>query len=96
MERNLAEMVLPPTYASHPLISEAPPARDSASVFLFGLYVDAVGFARDESSIGFWLFDFLTEEKWLLTALRRDDMCNCSCEGWCSYHVLFTTIAWRP
>ena len=94
MERNLAEMAFPPTYASHPVVAEAPPARGSASVFPFGVYVDAVAFARDESSIGFWLFDFMTEERWLLTAVRRDDLCNCSCKGWCSFYVIFATIAW--
>ena len=58
------------------------------------MYCDAVAFARDESAIGFWLFDFMTDQRWLLTALRRDDLCNCSCKGWCSLYVVFAAIAW--
>ena len=98
MEQALAKLQeyqgMPPSYTSHPVVSLAPPALGSASVFPFGIYVDAVAFARDESAIGFWLFDILTDERWLLTALRKDDLCNCSCKGWCSFYSVFAAIAW--
>ena len=98
MERKLAAMkesnCLPPNYFSHPVVRAQAPKRGTRSVFPFGVYVDGVSFARSETAVGFWLWEFGSDMRWLLTVVRKADLCQCSCRGWCTMWQVFDALRW--
>ena len=95
MEREMKNHDFPPAVLAHPVNREPPPPIASSTVFPFGLYVDGVSFGRrEDTAIGFWLWEVCTDKRWLLTALRKSDLCDCGCKGWCSFWPIWSALEW--
>ena len=83
---------LPPTYTDHPLVRQG---RDEGfKVLPLALYLDGVSFQRKDSVLGVWVYSLVTRKRHLLSVLRRSEICNCGCKGWCSFEPIFQMIAW--
>lgn len=87
----LAADALPPSYSDSPVVLAAPPG---AIVLPYCLYVDGVGFAREDTAIGIWLSCVLTGRRWLLVALRKSSVCVCGCRGWCTMYPIFLALSY--
>ena len=87
----LANDKLPPNYASSPVVQGAP---IGTHVLPICLYIDGVGFSREDTATGLWMSCLLTGRRWLLCAIRKSTLCSCGCHGWCTYYVVFATIHW--
>ena len=87
----VAQKKLPPCYHAHPAVSGAPAG---VPVFPLAIYIDAVAFTRGDSAIGFWVYCVLTGTRHLSFVLRRSEMCQCGCRGWCSLWPVFKWLQW--
>ena len=87
----VANNELPPLYWEHPAVRAAPAG---AMVHPIAFYVDAVPFGRQESVLGFWCQLLLSQERHLIAVLRKSELCNCGCKGWCSYAPIWEALAW--
>lgn len=80
---------LPHTYSTSPVVMDAPPG---VPVLPVCLYLDSVGFAREDKALGFWLSCAITGRRWLLFAIRASSVCTCGCKGWCTYYHVFLAL----
>ena len=51
---------------------------------LCGIYMDAAGFTKEESVEEVFVSDVATGRRGLTCILRKAEMCNCGCRGWCT------------
>ena len=91
LEEALANSSLPQCYFDHPFVREAPAGE---LVHPFCLYLDAVVFSRHDSVLGIWVHFLLSGAKHLVAVVRKSELCNCSCGGWCTLYPLFSMLAW--
>ena len=59
-----------------------------------GLFVDAVPTVKRDSCIGFFLFNIITQTRFLIAVLRKRCLCHCGCRGWCSYFAIWDYLRW--
>ena len=53
------------------------------------MYLDGAPFTKDDSFIGFVVYNLLTQRRHLVALLRKSELCACGCSGWCSFFVVF-------
>lgn len=58
------------------------------------LYVDGVKFAREDTANGWWLVDLITGRRWSLCNMRKSQLCQCGCKGWCSIYPIMLLLGW--
>lgn len=80
----------PPCYQDHPVVA----AHRGEAVLPVNLFIDAVPYSQNDSVIGFWLINCLTDRRYLFCALRKKVICDCGCRGWCTFYGVFHYIAW--
>ena len=89
--RDAAELdELPPFITDHPVMASAP----IGEIQPFALYMDGVSFQRQDSVLGVWSYFLMSGRRHLLQVVRRSEVCNCGCKGWCTLHPLFSSLAW--
>ena len=59
-----------------------------------GLFVDGVPTVKKDSCIGFFVFNVVTNARFLCAILRKRSLCHCGCRGWCSYYAIWSYLAW--
>lgn len=91
LRRALRDNALPPAYSEHPSVVALQPGEVMHPICR---YMDGVSFSRVDSCLGVWCHLLLTGRRHLLAVLRRTELCNCGCRGWCSLHPLFSMLAW--
>lgn len=91
---NLREQVqggkMPPCYYDHPVVRSNP----SELVAPIAVYLDFVPHSLVDSVLGIWVVNLLNDRRYLFACFRKSMVCRCGCKGWCSFHALFTTLAW--
>jgi hypothetical protein len=93
LPKTLAEIVkakdLPPAYFENELVrsSSSPPLPVS-------LFVDAVPYSNNDSTVGFWLVNEINQERVFLVAMRKQLCCACGCRGWDTYHAIWSFLRW--
>jgi hypothetical protein len=83
---------LPGTYASHPVVLE----RGHADTVPLTLYSDGVPFSKTDSFIC-WYWSSAVDpnrKRHLICTVKKSDLCQCSCKGWCTMQVIQKVIAW--
>ena len=75
---------MPPCYMNHPVA-----IATGHRAMPISLYVDGVPYTDRDGLLGFWAYNWLTERRQYLGALRKSRVCQCGCRGWCSYWVVF-------
>ena len=81
----------PDAFVEHPVSRDAPPGAD---VWPLCLYVDGIPLHRRDGVLAFYAYNMISETRHLLFALRRSQLCNCGCLGWCSLHQVWTVLMW--
>lgn len=82
---------LPETYKNHPVVRSASPGT---SVFPLAMYLDGVLYTRRDTIIGFFVYSILTNVRHLVCTIRKSEICQCGCKGWCSLFPLLTMLSW--
>eukprot|EP00969_Alexandrium_andersonii_P110844 4892395-Alexandrium_andersonii.AAC.1 len=67
---------------------EGPPCMPIA------LYLDGIQTARHETSVGFYCYNMLTGNRQLCALLRKSEICQCGCRGWCSIYPIMLFLSW--
>ena len=57
------------------------------------LYVDGVRTTVRDGVIGFWTYSLVTMKRFLVTLIRKSELCRCGCRGWCSLWPVFKMIS---
>ena len=84
----LRKMDLGPVYYKHLVVQKHlltnTPVRASA------IYLDGVpyGANKDTSCMAIYIVDLVTEDRWLVVVVRKEEVCDCGCRGWCTYHCI--------
>ena len=78
-------------YFQNPVVTSAPPNTD---VWPLALYLDAVPITKRDAVIGWWVYNLATEKRHLIVTLRKSQLCQCGCQGWCSLHNTWSFLAW--
>lgn len=89
LQQKIAEGGLPDAYHAHPKVQgqEEPPVPVS-------IFVDGVPYSNEDSILGFWLINEITNERSLLGVVRKALMCTCGCRGWDTLHAVLMFLAW--
>ena len=77
----------------HPVYQKVPPDQHWR-VRPLGLYFDGTPFTRRESFVGVFVNDLLSGEKILICVLRKQQLCQCGCRGFCSIGVIQFFLIW--
>ena len=80
---------VPPSYSRHPV---ALAKADMACPV--GLFSDGVPHTKKDSFIAWYWSNLLTGKRTLICALRKKDLCDCSCRGLCTIGAIQRIIAW--
>ncbi len=80
----------PPAYLQHRIVQDNPGER----VWPIALYCDAVPYTQNDSVLGWWIYNMVSNVRHLFFVLRKRSVCSCGCQGWCSYHQVFSFLRW--
>ena len=82
---------LPDQYWDHPVVSNDP----ESLVYPIAIYIDGVPYSHTDGVIGWWLINLITQRRYLISILRKRNICRCGCRGWCSIYCFFREIHWE-
>jgi len=83
-------------YFNHPVVKGIPLEELMADPPLaLALYVDAAPYTNDESFMCFTIYNLITNQRHLTVLLRKSELCQCGCRGWCTLHNVFSFIKWQ-
>ena len=80
---------LPPNFLAHPTVVEK-----GGLAFPVGYFSDAVPHTKSDSFIAFYWSNGLTGKRYLVTAVRKKDLCQCGCKGMCTLGTVYRIICW--
>ena len=90
----LQEMIdssrMPPAYFEHPVVV----ANPGKLALLVSIYMDGVSYSNVDTCVGVWLQNSVTNQRHLLTLVRKSICCLCHCRGWCTWHPLLSALRW--
>ena len=89
LQHRIEENEMPETYHSNETVSGA-----DGPVAAYGVYIDGVSFTRSDTTLGFWVYDFITRCRFLVGVLRKSCLCACGCKGHCSIWAMCNVLAW--
>ena len=67
MAEAITDGSFPPCYKDHPVVA----AHPGEEVLPVNLFVDDVPYSHNDSVVGFWLINCLTDSRYLLCGLRK-------------------------
>ena len=82
-----------PIYENHPAIRGRSKEEKKHRIGLC-LYMDGAEYTNKDGLILFTIRFCCSSKRHLVWAVRKNQMCDCSCGGWCSLSTLFQYIAW--
>ena len=80
-------------YENHPQIKAASPEQRK-NIHACALYMDAAAFSDHDSLYVFTIRFVWSPKRHLLWAVRKSNLCDCGCSGWCTFYILFSLVAW--
>jgi hypothetical protein len=82
-----------PLQSEHVVVTRALAANVHPSrVRRLGIFMDAAGFTKNESFEGFFVNDLDTNQRFLIAIVRKAEVCQCGCRGFCTYWPLHDAI----
>jgi hypothetical protein len=78
------------SYLEHDVVRNAP----GQSVLPCVLYVDGVRTTRRDGVIGFWVYNLISMQRFLVAILRKSELCRCGCRGHCSIWPVLNMLTW--
>ena len=77
---------LPPAQRDHIVVKRALAAGvHPTRIRRLGIFMDAAGFIKNESFEDLFINDLDTGQRWLVAVVRKQEMCQCGCRGFCTY-----------
>lgn len=77
-------------YHSNRLVVDNP----NEIVYPVAVYLDGVNFAERDGLLAVYGYNLLTQVRHMICSIRKSQVCNCSCSGWCSYFVIMNVCRW--
>ena len=87
---SVVEGKMPPVYTNHVIVRDNP----GIPVFPITMYIDGVSDSREDDTVGIWMQNLTSKKRRLLVPLRKSELCQCGCKGWCRYYNIFSTLRW--
>jgi len=81
---------LPRRYYQHPTVV----AAGAELVAPYGIFVDGVKYKRTDGTVAVWFFSLITRLRHLIVLIKKEQVCQCGCRGWCTWHRVFSFLAW--
>ena len=78
-------------YRSNPVVQRA---EAWEFVMPIALYSDGIPFQKRDSTLSFFAYNLLTGVRHCLVNLRKSEMCQCGCLGWCTISVVWHWLRW--
>ena len=82
---------LPDQYFNHPAVFGA---SAESMPHPYCIYLDAVAYTRADEVLGVFAYFVLTGRRHLLFCIRKSEVCNCGCKGYCSLFPILDVLAW--
>ena len=82
---------LPPSYYHHPVVQGA---RADELVWPIAIYLDGVPYSHTDGVIGWWMINLISGQRYCYAILRKRNLCQCGCRGWCTYWHFFAMTRW--
>ena len=81
-------------FRSHPVVKQCEqegihPSRIRAG----GIYMDAAKYSNNDSFEGIFYNDIQAGYRCLVVVVRKSELCNCGCRGWCTLFAMQQVIA---
>ena len=89
LQEMIDEGELPPCYHQNPIVQNS-----DSPVVPVSLFCDGVPYSNDDSLVGYWLINEITQSRHLLAGLRKKICCKCGCRGWCTFFEIFLFLVW--
>ena len=83
------ESFLPRSYFTHELY-----LSKKGKACPIGYFSDAVPHTNRDSFFSFYWSSIFSGERFLICSLRKQDLCQCGCRGFCTLSAVMRTIAW--
>ena len=87
----------PRVFHENPTVKKCSP-QERKELIQAALYLDGVAYSgrrqNPDGVLGFWIVNLKTKMRHLTCALRKSDMCQCGCGGWCSIFIVWYYIRW--
>ena len=80
-------------YNEHPLVV-GKSLEEKETIMGGALYMDGAAFANRDSLFVFTIRLLGSRQRHLCFTLRKSNLCDCGCAGWCSFFSMFSYIAW--
>ena len=90
LKQAIDEDKFPKAYNDHPVVKKN--EGTGKLVLPIAMFVDGVPFAREDSVIGIWIINMLTQRRHFIIALRKSLLCKCGCKGWCTYWEIWNYV----
>ena len=85
-----------PAYQKHPVVKKALEMNVHPSrIRPGGLYMDGAMYSKRDVFEGLWFHDLRSGRRELICVIRKDDLCDCGCKGWCSMFIIHWVICWN-
>ena len=84
-----ADTRVPPGYSRHPVVH-----AKGALACPVGLFSDGVPHTKRDSFIAWYWSNLLSTKRTLICAVRKQDLCDCSCRGLCTIGAIQRVLAW--
>ena len=80
-------------YEQHWKVREPTPEQKNL-ILPIVLYMDGAAFSNKDSLYVFTARFAFSKKRHLAWAVRKTDLCDCGCKGWCTFSQLFSWIFW--
>ena len=81
--------LLPQCYYDSPVVK-----KHGLKTFPVTLYLDGVPFGQKDSVTGVMAYNIVTGRRHPVCVLRKQDLCDCGCKGWCTLFPVFLFLRW--
>ena len=87
-----------PVYRDHPVVVKARlegrPLPMPLAYYLDGVQFRQPAAGRNDSVLGVWCINMLSQRRHLISTLKNSDACQCGCRGWCNLYQHHLAARW--
>ena len=73
----------------HPVVEAS-----STLVLPVAVFMDGVAHSHTDSVLGVWAINMISQNRHVVALIRKRQMCQGGCQGWCSQFPLMTLLRW--
>ena len=92
LQKSLCENEWAKDYHEHPLVENKTPGE---VVYPMAIYLDGVPFLKRDGLLGVYGYNLVTNVRHLICVVRKSQVCQCSCHGWCTWYHVMSFVRWN-